>query len=220
MRNLKILGLALLAITAVSAISVTAASADELTATQYPATLTGFNEHPEFTDEFKTTAGPVRCTKVVYDGTLKEKATAVTATPTYSECTAFGFPATIHMNGCDYVFRVGGGALTTGTADLVCPVGKEVTVTAISAGTTKCTVHVPAQTGLATVTYSNIGSGTTEEITVFANLVGIKYSHTIGSGLGACPSGSAVNGTLVGKAKVTGEVDPSGAHIGLLLTNA
>lgn len=205
MRNLKILGLALMAMFAMSAVTAGAASADHITAEQYPATLTGKNTTE--TDKFLTTTGTVNCKTASYAATISAAATSVSATPTYSNCTAFGFPATIDVNGCKYVFNIGAG--TTGDADLSCEAGKTITVTAVSAGTIKCTVHVASQSDIAgTITYSNTGAGTTREVGIVVSLSGIDYSHTKGTGLGACPAGSATNGTLEASGDVTAETDP------------
>jgi hypothetical protein len=207
MRNIKILGLAFVAMLAMSAVMAGAASADKLTATGYPANLTATADG-EFVDEFKTTAGTVKCPEPVYHATIGAAIPtggSVVATPTYPHvgCTGFGFPATIDMNECTYNFSVVTG--TVGKADLECPTGKEVTVTASSGGILKCTVHVKTQTDLTgAVTYTNIAGG---KITLEANLGGIDYTHTQGTGLGSCPSGSATNGTLVAKAIVSATSD-------------
>jgi len=220
MRKLRIFGLALIALVAVSAIGATMASADELTATKYPATTIGSNEKEVFTDEFTTTAGTVKCTTASYKGTLKEKSTTLTVAPTYSGCTGFGFPATVTTTGCNYLFHVNGTTSTVGTVDLVCEAGKEITVVAKSGETVKCTVHVGSQAGLGTVTYSSIGAaGETEEVTAFADLSGVKYTHTPGTGVGACVNGSGT-GTLKAKATLTGLEDEGVNHIGLILSNS
>lgn len=220
MRNIKILGLMLAAMFAMSAVAATAASADEFTSEVAPVTLTGTSESG-FTDEFTTTAGVVKCPKATYKGTQATvSTTTATVTPDYEDqpCTGFGFPATIDVNECQYVFHINGGTSTEGTVDVECPAGKEITITATSAGTEKCTVHVPTQTSIpGTVKFSGIGSGTTREITVDVNLTGVKYTHTKGTGIGACTAGSASNGTMKAKATVTGE--SGSTHVGLFLSN-
>ena len=74
---------------------------------------------------------------------------------------------------------------------------------------------MPPQNGLKTVTFTNVGSGSTQEVTVDVNLSGLKYTHTAGTGFGACATGSASNGTYSGAALVTGETEaPLSGHIG------
>jgi hypothetical protein len=224
MRNLKILGLALVAVFAMSAVAASAASADQLTSEVSPVTLTGAQEG---TDTFTITAGNTNCKEVSYVGTTATPTTTVSATPSYPEktklaeqnCTSLGFPATIHTNGCTYLFHIEGGASTSGTLDVVCPAGKEITVTAVSGGTTKCTIHVPAQTGLGPVTFSNVGAGATRELKVEAKITNLKYSHTEGTGLGKCTGGTGTTGSYTGKALVTGEKDNGGTeHVGIFLS--
>ena len=115
------------------------------------------------------------------------------------------------MNGCDYLGHIVAGK--TGTVDIVCPAGKEITAKA----TTKCTIDVGPQTGLGTLTMKNIGAGTTREVEVVSELKGVKYSHTAGEGIGKCASGSATNGTSTGISKVTAEEDGGAAHVGIFL---
>jgi len=220
MNKARIFGLALIALVAVSAVGATAASADEFTATVYSATVTG-KTHPEFTDEFVTTAGVVKCTTATYTGTIGGSSTTLTVTPAYSGCTFAGFPATVEVNGCDYLFHVSGGTSTEGVVDIICPSGKEITVVAKSGAIVKCTLHVPPQSGLGTVRYTNLGiAGATEEVTVNAEVSVPKYTHTTGFGVGHCLEGSGTNGTLKAKALVAGEEDFSGGHVGVRLSNA
>lgn len=231
MRNLKILGLAFVAVLAMSAVAASAASADDkLTAEGYPATLTG-EKDGEFKDVFTTTAGSVSCSNPKYHAELNAAATTVAATASYGEtvekqCTALGFPATIHMNGCSYLFHTTAGTTTELSADLVCPAGQEITVTANPSEhglTPKCTIHVPAQTGLETITATNVGAGATRDITLDINITGIKYSHTgeslgKGSGLGACTTGTGTNGTLTAKATIKADVGKTGVQQGLFMS--
>jgi hypothetical protein len=133
-----------------------------------------------------------------------------------------GLASTIDMNGCDYLVHVSLTAGdTTGTVDVVCPVGQEITVTAPAVGTKKCIVHVPPQTGLTTGTGTNVGSaGPTSEITLSLALTGLKYSQTAGTAeSGNClTADNTTTGTYTGKALITGEDENTGAHIGLLLS--
>jgi hypothetical protein len=216
MRNLKILGLMLVAMLAMSAVAAVSASADEFTAEEYPISLTG-EKDGEFTDQFTTTAGVVKCPEPKYSATVGAATPMVTVQPEYQDtgCTAFGFPATIDDDDCKYVFNVNAVG-TTGDVDLTCTSGKELTVTANPAPlTTKCTVHVKPQNDIGgTVEYINNPNGT---VTLEVYLNGIDYKHTAGTGVGACPGGSATNGTLVAKAIVKGVSDGK-AKLGIFLS--
>jgi hypothetical protein len=161
-RNLKTLGLALVAVFALSAVVASAASAQGKITSDGPVTGTG----TEITPNKLTALGrTVECpgstmTFHEYNVTphkpVPDDATTATATPHYKNCTVPGVgPATVIMNGCHYVFHIGG---TTGVADqfsatidIVCPAGKVIEVQAFSShpgGIKLCTTTVKAQTGL------------------------------------------------------------------------
>lgn len=222
-RNLKVLGLALVAMLAMTAVAASAASADDLTSETSPVTMTG--KQSGAGDVFTTTAGTVKCKEVIYTtASTATPTTTVTATPSYpaktaggeQNCTGFGFPAEVNANGCKYVFTIGVG--TTGDLKVECAESKEITVTAASGGTTKCIVHVPGQTLLGAITYGNTGAGTTRELTIGANIVeGLSYKHTAGTGIGACTSGSSLKGSYTGAGTVTAE-NAGGAHVGIFLS--
>jgi hypothetical protein len=223
MRNLKVLGLALVAVFAMSAVAASMASADTLKSEpSQTVTLKGSQEE---NDVFGITAGNTSCKQVTYTATTPTPTSSVAATPAYPEkttggeqnCTSLGFPAKIELNGCSYKFAIG--AATTGTLDVVCPVGKEITVVASSGGVTKCIIHVPAQTALGTITYTNVGAGTTREVTVSAKITTLKYSHTAGEGLGKCTAGTGTTGTYTGKAVITAAEDNATAgHVAIFVS--
>lgn len=229
MRNLKILGLALVAMLAMSAAGASVASADDLTSEVFGGINMNATNEPASPDLLVITAGNASCKEVAYDiGTVTVPTTTVTAAPTYptltkaggQNCTSGGFPTTIDTNGCHYLFHVTGGTSTVGDVTLQCPVGQEITMTMAAAGTIKCTIHFPPQTLTGDpITYANIGSGTTREVTASLNAHGIIYKHTAGTGLGACAAGSAVNGTLQAKGTATANNDVNTAHVGLFLSN-
>ena len=225
--NLKTLGLAVFAVFAMSAIAASAASADVLTAEFYPATVTGASETGTV-DTFTTTAGKWKCPNATYQGTISAASTTLTLTPNFNgpndTCTSLAgiVPTIADVNGCDYRFHIGTGASTTGTTDIECPAGKEITFTANqnTAGTLtgKCTIHVPPQS-LGGITYSVVGVGTTREIKIVFNATGITYTETAGSGLGACSTSILQHdGTLAATWRLTGETDGGTTHIGLFLS--
>jgi hypothetical protein len=224
MRNLKVLGLALVAVFAMSAVAASMASADDLTSESSPVILSGKQEG---SDVLTITAGNIACKEIKYSGTTITPTTTVTVTPSYPEktsageqnCTALGFPSIIHTNGCTYLFHINGAGSTTGTVDIVCPAGKEITVTTNAPATIKCTLHFPAQTGLGPVTYINTGAGTTRELRIETKITNLKYSHTAGTGLGTCTTGTGTTGGYVGKMLFTGLNDSGGSgHVGIFLS--
>jgi hypothetical protein len=208
-----------------TAVAASAASAEEFTAEAGSTTLTG--KQTGIGDVFTTTAGTVKCKEVSYKATgIPVSSTGINATPTYpvktaggeQNCTGFGFPAEIHTNGCTYTFTLSAAAVTTGALDILCPAGKEITVTAVAAGTTKCTVHVPAQTIASAVTYTNTGTGLTREVDIKANISNLlSYKHVAGTGVGACTTGSG-KGSYTGEGIVTGENAAGTAHVGIFLS--
>jgi hypothetical protein len=154
--NLKILGLALSVIIALSAITAMAALAQQgkltsdgpvtLTATEtgikeVPLTLTGTQTGAAGSNALTTFGGKVECSTATYKGhkynvtphaLISTGTTQITITPQYGKCTLFGKPATVDMNGCDYVFDIEG---TTGvdefgvTTTIACPKEQHVQVT-------------------------------------------------------------------------------------------
>jgi hypothetical protein len=225
-RNLKALGLAFVAVFALSAMTASAASATDLfRSSSTPVTLTG---EQEFTagvgDIFTTTAGAIECLSAKYHGTVATSPVSeVVVKPTYTSCSlAEIIPAKVDFGSCTYKFTIDEPAgATTGSVHLECPnAGEEVTVTAgvndAGVGTNKCTIHIPPQT-VGGIKYTNVGaSDPTKEITVDVNASGITYKETAGTGTGACVTSTLQHtATYVGKALVTGEQDTGSAHIGI-----
>jgi len=163
-RKLSILGA--MAMLAAGAAASRAGAATEFTAGKYPAVLTGTQSLHEGIELHKFTFGirTVECSKAQFSGTLSGASSTVTLTPTYSECTSSGLPATITMNGCDYVFRgenkVNGDSFL-GSVDLVCPAKSVVELHVYSslanhaAGTSLCTATLSPAGILNTIRYTN-----------------------------------------------------------------
>ena len=203
-RNLKALGLALAAVFAMSAWIVSAASAHT------PATFTGtkgatVRGAETVANVFNVTGLETTCKNVEFHGSVAAAVSETqTINPTYSECTAESIIGTISVTvtgfgatGCDYRVRA------DGKADLECAAGKEVTV---DAG--PCTVHVPAQTGLGTLTFTTELKRHSDEKTlshdllVHVVLTGITANHTDGIGCPFNGSAEGVVGTLTGTTTV------------------
>ncbi len=209
-RDNKTLGIVLLATLAACIGLTSPASAtmfhSEFEKTQWTGTAEGTSRFE--VDEL----GGVQCTGVQYKGTTSSKTvSAVLASPTYAGCKGnfLGIEGFISPNGCSFQLQAGTveGGNNEGSVDIVCS-GGEIALTTSKVGVTKCTTHIPPQTGKKTITYFNTGSGSTREITAELSLTGLTYSQTEGSGLGKCPSTTDTkNGTYTAKALITGEED-------------
>jgi hypothetical protein len=222
-RNLKFLGLALVAVMAMSAMVASAASADLFNSEKENTTLTGTQEKHleggvEKNDRFITAGGILECTSATYKGTQATKTSStVTVAPTYSGCTFTGLAATVKTNECTYVFSLIG-ATTTGQAEIKCPTGKEITVEIGPEPTRRCIIHISAQI-LSGFGFSISGAGTTRQITFTFNTgFTVKYSQTGLSGSGACATAdNQTTGKYIGAATVTGENAAGTEHIGVFL---
>jgi hypothetical protein len=196
MKSLKMLGSVLVGVFAMSAVVASAASAVvEFKAESSPTVLTGespsrvhqglwisgLSSPAEFktesnpteltgsqegSDVFTLQGGTATCTKVTYEGAMTGTETEeFEVEPTYSGCTAFGFVnVPIHANGCKFKFTA------NQTMHIVCPTGKAFEVTAPG-----CTNTIGSQTptGPNTIEYTNIGSGSTMEVTIDMSLTGL-----------------------------------------------
>ncbi len=228
-RNLKVLGLALVAVFALSAMLASVASASKPVSTPYWfasdgdwTTLSGSQGTPG--DVFETDAGlPVKCTTVGYTGSIGvTTATTITLTPTYSGCTFGGFTLDVITNGCRYVYHADGKTGTTTTiagdpihwenkyhveATIECDTGKDITIIATQAGVPKCTVHIPPQNlGTGIVLTNETTTGGKKDIRAHINFSTIKYSQTEGSGLGKCATADNTNnGKYTGSATISGK---------------
>jgi hypothetical protein len=225
-RNLKTLGLALVAAMAMTAVMASAAQA-QFTADKAPVTLTAGQTSQHV---FSTAEGEVTCDVAEFHGTAANTSqNSVTMTPIYTDCEAFGMPADITGFGhypdegteteehpCDYVFHA------DGTVDLVCgddpDDGKGHVYIDTSAS---CGVTIPEQTDLHHVGYQNTGQGDTKEVLVTATVEDITYENT-GHGF-LCTLGGVTHydemthdGTYTGSSEVTGEEeDAPHNHIGI-----
>jgi len=204
--KLKAFAMAFIVMLAAGVLAAAPASAEEFffNSEAKETTLTGTQEESHV---FTTTAGAVQCKKASFTGSMFEsELSTVEVTPSYSECTMSGGTpgtATFAMNGCVYRFSNGNieGEKHEGTVGIVCPGGKEIVVQVKLFGSTVCTIDVPAQSGLGTVTYTDIGENEGAEITANINVKEkLKYSHT-----GMCGNGSASTGSVSGKYLVKGE---------------
>ncbi|HEU5105064.1 MAG TPA: hypothetical protein VFU11_04425 [Solirubrobacterales bacterium] len=198
-RNLKALGLALIAVFAMGAIVASSASATSFHFNSNAADgHTILNGEQIGVHKFNTTAGEVTCEVAKFTGTTTSNTvTDVTIKPTYEKChiVIFGskVSATVNMNGCEYTatsHQTVAGVTTAATIHLVnCTKEAEV----VAAG---CTVKIATGQTLGGQTFSN-GAG---DVKLVTNTEGIKYSH---SGF-TCGTGSGSNGTYKGETTIKG----------------
>jgi len=174
-RNLKALGLAMVAVFALSAVAASTASAQQGTITSDgPFTLTGTETGVAGSNALTAFGLKVECPGSTYTGhkynitpheRIPSGATTFTLTPHYNDephgclVTPGNFRLTVDKNGCDFVGHLGettgGVAGTYGTTvDIVCPAGQEITLT-LATNTTDltnnklmCIQHIPPQVGL------------------------------------------------------------------------
>ena len=117
-RKFKALGLALVAVFAMSAIVASAAQAlPNGTLTTFPAgktviaTAEQTGEHEFTLTDHETEPGKfanTKCKKATFTGSegVADGALTIRVTPIYEECTAFGQAATITTTGCHYVIHI------------------------------------------------------------------------------------------------------------------
>jgi hypothetical protein len=183
--NLKALGLALAAVLVMSAVAASAAQAEisDFTADKYPVVVKGEQEGDENYLE-ATPEEQLTCGVAEYQATLTQAVTTLTVTPHYAECKKNGETAvSVALNGCHYLFHTHGTTVegdTPGTADVVCPEEKEITV---SGPFGICVDHIPPQAGLGgtsgEVTFTNVPA--TGHVTVDVDItdtVHVKHTDT------------------------------------------
>jgi hypothetical protein len=221
-QNFKTLGLALVALLAMSAVIASAAQAvpepPEFQAATYPAKVTGAGPGAGIANAFTITTGAAKnistiCKKNKFEGELTGASTTLTVKPTYEECKLGGLAAIIDMNTCDFVFHtVKASNPPTASAEVKCT--KEKDTITITQGT--CVVHVEEQAGLNHVIFDNIGAGTTKEVKATVHVEGIKYEITK-----ECPNTLTNTTTTDGKyteeVLLTGENIAGTEHIGIFV---
>jgi len=153
-RKLQSIGIALVAVAAMGALAAPSAHAVKFKGGSTPAFLTGVQiaHEGDTAHVFLAANRKIVCKKASFIGSLGAAEVAeLTLTPAYAECTASGLPATITMNGCDYVFHggVGGGdQFLSGEVNIDCPAGKVIEIHIYSSaanhtsGTSLCTVTI------------------------------------------------------------------------------
>jgi hypothetical protein len=197
MRNLKALGLALVAVFAMSAVAASAAQAEHKFTSE--STTTYLLGEQKTKNVFTTSGGTVECTGAKFEGGpfSGTELKSVTIHPTYTGCTAFGLNATVETTGCNYIIEAAGKE-EMGTAKVECEEGKLIRIKPLG-----CEVTVGPQTPTTpTVSFTNESTGKTADVLVTAEVGGITYTS---SGFPCGPSGT--NGTYTGSVTTKGYSD-------------
>ena len=222
-RKFKGLGVALLAAVALSATAASSAqgafNTHHITVPSAPAFITATSETGEATPVVKiTTAGmSFACATAKLDATVAEKTnTAITVTPTYSECfVEFGsvhIPLLPDVNHCGYILK--GSTDVNGDAgfEVECSgeTENEITFRYTLLGS-ECVIHFSTAGQYKGVHYTQTEDPATskKDITINATVSGLKYHET---SKGFCPEGrTGEDGTLVGGFTATAYKHTTGA---------
>jgi uncharacterized protein YaiE (UPF0345 family) len=207
--KLRAVALALVAVTAIGAVSASAAQAGEFTAERYPATVTGVQTAGH---TFKFMMGTVTCKSATFHGELGAAATELTLKAGYGECkTGAGNAVTVNMTTCDYRFHAGETLAmdeVDGSLDVSCAeVGDTIDFSVPASG---CKVQIPAQNGLATLTYTD--NTVEQDFDVDIAVSGLTYKQGPNCGGG---EGVFNTGEYTGKSTITGEKE--GMEDGLIV---
>jgi hypothetical protein len=194
-RNLKMMGMSLMAILAMSAIAAAGASAQSqmFHSDGSPTTLKSDALNAQV---FSSPAGEVKCNTVTLDEAsfTGETLTTITAQPTYTNCKAFipgEVAASVDFSECDYKFT------SDGPTHLECEGGGSVHIR-VTAFNLNCFDVEPQE--VSGVTYTNGEKEGVSDITLDANVTGLKYVEK-----GVCGSGETTeNATYTGEVTVTG----------------
>jgi len=213
MRNLKVLGLALLVVFSMSAVMASAAQATPETTTLTttaggagPVTLTA-EQQAGGEQVFAVNTGNIKCPSIQIPSTIVSlPAETIEVHPEYGQttkCKAFGFNATITTTGCNLIhITTGKQEKITGQITVLCSGANKITVTNIG---TNCVVTVGSQTvpgDAEFVNTPNAAEPTKDDLDLIANLAGIKYTEA-GTEC-ANPGITSENGTYKGNTTVKG----------------
>lgn len=187
-RNLKALGLALVAVFALSAMAASAASALELTASN------GLGEHEHALLHAEQVSGEedvleitgntsVKCTTSTATATLATgTASEITVTPSYSGCKAGGTLVT-HVEGGQFLLTQGA-EVGEDEFTITAHVTEEITLTITNLFQTSsvCTIHIKPQ-AVPGHAIAHVNTAT-HDITLTNDFTGLHYTATEGSGVG------------------------------------
>jgi hypothetical protein len=189
-RNLKALGLAVLATLAIGAMSASAAQAGTFTAGSYPATITGQNigfHH------LTTVLGTMTCAETKSHGLLTEESQELTLSVDFgTSCTLEGNVVHVKSNGCDFHYKAGettGTHKVDGAVQVRCPTGNAIDFEITSMQVCHLTIGEQAELGHVVFTNNTIPN----DVDVDLHLTGLIYQLDMG-----CPFVGTFGGTYVG----------------------
>lgn len=195
LRRVKALGIALVAIFAMTTIAASSAYAETEFEGTGDSTLNGVQLN---THAFVFNGVVVTCPSFTATGTLPVAKTGeITLTPTYKNCKVGSHPAIFDFTGCDYTFT------GSGEVHLECSPGEHVDIIATEFGENICTITMFAGSFLGSK-YSNELNGTTGkvDVRVFHSMTGLEYQEDPENG-GSCGIGEGKNGEFGGEFTVT-----------------
>jgi tellurite resistance-related uncharacterized protein len=215
-RNVEKLVVALLAVFVVGAVVAPAASA-VLFRTNNPGETVLFGGQENNKGAFGTEYAEIKCAEGSYNGTtVGEELATFQLTPSYTGCKFPAGTATVKMNGCTYVFAAGEfdeKSNFEGWINIVCPAGQKMAIETTVLGVKTCTITIPPQNELKTVTYTNRADS---ELNFFleaeVKITGATYSQDPGTGGVKCPGKENLkNGTFASTITLHGKKPEGGA---------
>jgi hypothetical protein len=161
MRRIRIIGLAIAAVLALSAVASASALADHYKPAKGAKAGESFEAKNTNTHVFTVNGNKVECKKDKFVGVVPAESTTLNVTPTYEECKFAGETAKVENSGCEYQFLEPEGEKSpfTGKVNVVNATGKTCTFTiTASLFGISCKVHVKAQGPLSKITATSLAS--------------------------------------------------------------
>ncbi len=164
-RKFKALGLALVAVLAMSVVVASAAQAAPKVTITAGATVSAHATGVEIGEEFKIDGVGVTCKVSHYTSTVENNGETIRVTPTYTECkVGEAIPAVITTHECHYLFHLTEKVAENvfkAHADVECTNSKKITIVSTNP---KCIMEVGSQTNLTTGEITNNAAKTDVEI--------------------------------------------------------
>jgi len=197
MKHMKTLGLLAVAVMALAAIFGTAsASAAKFTAGKVGAKLT---TETKVNHVFSVTGSNVECKSIAFEGSTEALETeSQIVHPSYKECTAFGFAATVNVINCKFTLQ-SNQTVTLKKTDTINKCRITIVVNNVFA---QCEVEVGEQSIAGAVSYSNGAGDINVKVNGSANI-----ADTVLKSSGLCPLtvGSHSNSHYSGESTVKAE---------------